>query len=103
MRASGWNSKSPAILIALVILFALSARSDSGVSGKNPETKKLCYCGCDSTHGAAMCTHMCELPKYQNRWWAATCRKLEREFTSTKPSPYEHSKKMNRKEQASLN
>jgi hypothetical protein len=33
-----------------------------------------CYCGCESA-GKSCATKLCELPKYENRDWATSCRK----------------------------
>lgn len=84
------------------LLPALPAAADGGAAVNNPQTEKLCYCGCDSMSGTAACAHLCELPKYQNRWWATTCRRTIREI-SKRILPSQHSKKLNRKEQATLN
>ena len=39
-----------------------------------PETP-LCYCHCEHETGEKQCTKMCELPQYENRWWATSCHK----------------------------
>jgi hypothetical protein len=104
MRIARASSKYLAAMVALFvfILPPLPAGADSGTAGNNPQAKKLCYCGCDMAPGATACAHLCELPKYQDRWWATNCRRTIREI-SKKPSPSQHSKKLNRKEQARLN
>jgi hypothetical protein len=35
----------------------------------------FCYCGCDKMMGQKRCLKLCELPKYENRWWATSCHK----------------------------
>jgi len=46
---------------------------------------------------------MCELPQYQNRWWAASCRKKSSNTTeSTPPASNKGSRKTNRPEEARL-
>jgi len=35
----------------------------------------FCYCGCDKMIGQTRCMKLCELPKYEDRWWATSCRK----------------------------
>ncbi len=52
------------------------------------------------------CTKMCELPQYQNRWWAISChKKNSNAFESSSPA-YNNlnkgSKKTNRREEARM-
>jgi len=35
----------------------------------------FCYCGCDKMMGQTRCLKLCELPKYEDRWWATSCQK----------------------------
>src|SRR5215831_16535181 len=43
-----------------------------------------CYCECEPA-GANHCpVKFCEIPKYRNRWWAASCQK---HTTSSAPVP----------------
>jgi hypothetical protein len=35
-----------------------------------------CYCECES-HGSICPKKMCDLPKYEKRWWATSCHKRE--------------------------
>lgn len=63
----------------------------------------LCYCHCAYENGVRHCTKMCELPQYQNRWWAVSCRKKNSIVNeSSTPAPPPASRKTNRKEHASL-
>lgn len=34
-----------------------------------------CYCNCEPQDGSKPCDMMCDLPKYQERSWATSCRK----------------------------
>jgi hypothetical protein len=103
MSGHGITSKSLTVLLALTTFLASPARSDNAAGRTNPEAKKLCYCGCDAEQGAPMCAHMCELAKYQNRWWATSCRKPKPEAsTQNLHPPNAHSKKNNRNQQALL-
>jgi hypothetical protein len=87
----------------LVTLSFAPARADQGPSSKKIETGKVCYCGCDSESGAPMCTKMCELPKYQNRDWANSCRRKPVSVAPhVTPAPAIHSRKRNRIEDARL-
>jgi hypothetical protein len=37
-----------------------------------------CYCECEGHDGKSICPKkMCEIPKYEKRWWATSCHKRE--------------------------
>jgi hypothetical protein len=60
----------------------------------------LCYCHCDH---ADKCKKMCELPQYQNRWWAVSCQKKSVAVKGLEaPASNSGSRKTNRPERASL-
>jgi hypothetical protein len=62
--------------------------------------QRTCYCDCDGKSGKATCTHMCELPKYENRSWANSCHK-KNDFEMPEPqSPRSDSSKDNGVQQA---
>jgi hypothetical protein len=89
-----------AILLGTVSAAALANQVPMLVSG--PATP-LCYCHCPHETGMNHCTKMCELPKYQNRWWAISChKKNSTAIESSSPASDPGSKKTNRKEQALL-
>jgi hypothetical protein len=90
-----------AVFVALIFASATSVRADLGNLLNKTEARKLCYCGCDQNDGAPMCEHMCELPKYQGRWWATTCHK-PMVGAGKKDPPPAHSKQNRRSEQAHL-
>ena len=49
------------------------------------------------------CTKMCELPQFQNRWWAISCHKKNSTANeSSSPASNPGSKKTNRNEQVRL-
>jgi hypothetical protein len=89
-----------AILLGTVSTLALAhelprLRSDVAIP--------LCYCHCALETGMKHCTKMCELPQYQNRWWAISChKKSPTESESSSPTTNPGSRKTNRKEQASF-
>src|SRR6266481_2785239 len=63
-----------AIHIAILLGAASAAfASQSPMLVSRPKTP-LCYCTCEHETGK-QCTKMCELPQYQNRWWARSCKK----------------------------
>jgi hypothetical protein len=91
------------LVVMLVALSLPPARADQGPAGKKIETRKVCYCGCDSESGAPMCMKMCEVPQYQNRSWATSCRRKPVNVAPhVTPSPAIHSRKRNRIEDARL-
>jgi len=51
--------------------------SDVHIRRGASETQRICYCQCEAQAGAALCMHMCELPKYENRPWATSCHKTQ--------------------------
>src|SRR5260221_9123166 len=86
------------ILLATVSVAALANQSPTLISrAKTP----MCYCHCDHAAGARQCTKMCELPQYENRWWATSCHKKGSSAEAVAPhDSNSHSKKTNRTEQA---
>ena len=63
-----------ALRIALFVGTASAAfASQSPTLMTSPKTP-LCYCKCEHETGKK-CTKMCELPQYENRWWATSCHK----------------------------
>src|ERR1700675_3332144 len=76
---------------------AFASQSPTLVSG--PKTP-LCYCNCEHETGK-QCTKMCELPQYENRWWAKSCHKKSATSKAPgAPGSNSGSHKTNRREQA---
>jgi hypothetical protein len=49
--------------------------------------KFSCYCECEKSEGHSICPmKMCEIPKYEKRWWATSCHKKTEEKSSGKPA-----------------
>jgi hypothetical protein len=95
------NALSVAILLVSLALPAWSNVHFPSLSGEN--SKKLCYCGCDSKAGTPMCNNMCDLPQYQGRWWANSCgAKQEKARNMAPPASHVNSKKNNKVQSASL-
>jgi hypothetical protein len=93
---------------AIRMVFLLVTVSAGALANESPtlisSTKSpLCYCHCEQMNGGKQCTKMCELPQYENRWWAASCHKKS---TAAKdavaPAPNSGSRKTNRTEEAKL-
>ena len=92
-----------ATLLFLLLVILPPAWSDIRSASSANQSKKLCYCDCESKHHGKMCTDMCELPKYESRWWAVSClKKLSDAFAPSGSTEHSHSKKTNRTENARL-
>jgi hypothetical protein len=87
-----------AILLATVSAAALANTSPAlEFSAKTP----LCYCNCEQMKAGKQCTMMCELPQYENRWWAKSCHKKNTELNGpAAPASNSGSRKTNRTEEA---
>jgi hypothetical protein len=98
-RPSGFRQAIfAAILLGTLSAAALANQIPTRQSG--PATP-LCYCHCAYETGVKHCTKMCELPQFQNRWWAISCRKKNSTANGpVSPATNPGSKKTNRKEQA---
>jgi hypothetical protein len=77
---------------------AIASPSPTSTSGaKTP----LCYCHCEHMNGGKQCTKMCELPQYENRWWANSCHKNSSAAKDpSAPASNSGSRKTNRTEEA---
>src|SRR6185295_1230960 len=87
----------PLIVIATL---ALSLPLWSDVQIRPPASARTCYCDCDSKTGATACSHMCELPKYENRSWATSCHKKDDNGSAPPNTPRTDSSKDNGVQQA---
>jgi hypothetical protein len=89
-----------AVLLGTACSAALANQSPLLVTGTQ---SPMCYCKCEQMAGGKKCTKMCELPQYENRWWATSCHKKDMAVKQT-PSPAQnsHSSKRNRAEEAKL-
>ncbi len=97
-RTSGFrHAIRTAILLVTLSAAALANQPTALRSG--PATP-LCYCHCAYEAGMKHCTKMCELPKFQDRWWAISCHKKNLPaIESSSPAANPGSKKTNRNEQ----
>lgn len=85
------------LLIAGALAVCAPGWSDAGVEGGSSNSDRLCYCDCEAKSGSAMCTHMCELTKYENRSWAVSCqKKAVSEPLQPAKAPDSHSSKDNK-------
>jgi hypothetical protein len=88
-------------MLAGALAFCAPLWSDVRVSSGVSTPQRICYCDCDAMAGAALCMHMCELPKYENRSWANSChKKPDSEPAGPPNTPGAHSTKDNSLQQA---
>ena len=64
-------------MVSGALAFCSPLWSDVHIRSRASETQRICYCQCDAQARAPVCLHMCELPKYENRSWAASCHKKQ--------------------------
>jgi hypothetical protein len=93
---------------AIRIVILLGTASAAALANQSPTLVSvprtpMCYCQCEHGAGAKQCRKMCELPKFENRWWATSCHKKssfakESELQDSKSNS--HSRKTNRTEEA---
>jgi hypothetical protein len=78
-----------AALISILTCAAIPLLADGRTPQPSTQKQFTCYCQCEANSGMAMCPKkMCELPKYENRWWATSCHKrAESPAVSSTPAP----------------
>jgi hypothetical protein len=63
-------------LIVMIACAALPILADGRAPQPTSAKQFKCYCQCEGHDGMASCPKkMCELPKYEGRWWATSCHK----------------------------
>jgi hypothetical protein len=63
-------------VIAMIACVALPILADGRTPQPAAAKQFKCYCQCEGHDGMASCPKkMCELPKYEARWWATSCHK----------------------------
>jgi len=74
-----------AALIALITCAAIPMFADGRTPQPAAAKQFKCYCQCEGHDGMASCPKkMCELPKYEARWWATSCHKRAAEPSVSK-------------------
>jgi hypothetical protein len=69
-------------LIAFITCVSVPMFADGRTPQPAAAKQFKCYCQCEGKDGMTSCPKkMCELPKYEARWWATSCHK-----TSAVPS-----------------
>jgi hypothetical protein len=76
MREISFRTRAIPVAVAIVMFCALPLFANTTSMRTGGERGRRCYCECESADGAAECPmKFCELPKYENRWWATSCHK----------------------------
>ena len=88
------------MMVSLSLCLLSQLWSDESSLRRGLDSTKLCYCACDQHAGTPICTHMCDLPKYEKRSWATSCHR--RIHTDIAPVPHSSSRKRNRIEDARM-
>jgi hypothetical protein len=75
-------------LASLAVIAAVPLLADT----RNPQASSTpgfrCYCRCESKGEHHICPkEMCDLPKYENRWWAVSCHKPAAQPSTKKDQP----------------
>jgi hypothetical protein len=99
------NFHTPTLRRAIRVTVLLVGASVAAIASQSPmmlSKTRLCYCTC--THpGGKPCTKMCDLPQFQNRWWATSCQKKKSPaIEPSAPASNPESRKTNRAEEAHL-
>jgi hypothetical protein len=88
------NKLSQVIALAsLCALAALPLLADTRGAQLSQAPPLRCYCQCESKGEHSVCPKkMCDLKKYESRWWAVSCRKPAAESSTKKEQPTAPSK-----------
>ena len=84
--------------ILLVAASTVAMANQTGLT--SPPAAALCYCECVHQAGQKPCTSMCDLPQYESRWWANSCRK--KGASAVPEEPESHHDRTNHAERAAL-
>jgi len=97
-----WPRWRKALPFAILLVSSVSpAWPDVRLLSPSTESvKKVCYCGCDSKPGTAICTEMCDMAKYKGHWWAKSCDSRQQKARIMAPLPSHTTSKKNNKVQA---
>ncbi len=67
--------------VLITVLLSAMALATASANQRPPQvqrrTSNFCYCQCQMRDNKRECTKMCELPKYEGRWWAVSCHKRQ--------------------------
>jgi len=84
-------------LLVLGAIASLPLLADTHRAQTSSSSQFHCYCQCEAKGEHRACSKkMCELPKYENRWWAVSCHKPAAETSTQKQQPSAPEKKQTR-------
>jgi len=75
MRVLARNARVVATATLLFAAAAPLAWCERHEPSPSARSTFACYCECNHKDKKRQCTRMCELPKYESRWWATSCHK----------------------------
>lgn len=94
-RHKKWSLSS--VLASLAVIAAVPLLADTRGNLISAAPNFRCYCRCESKGEHHVCLmKMCDLPKYENRWWAVSCHKPAPESALKKAQPSAPAKKRTR-------
>ncbi len=90
MRVARQRNKFP-LALAMALLSAIAAvpllADTRGTQTSNAQQFR-CYCQCETNGEHPACPKkMCDLKKYETRWWATSCHKSATESSTKKEQP----------------
>jgi hypothetical protein len=72
-------------IVSLVSIVAVPLLADTRSNLASAAPSFRCYCQCEAKGEHHVCPmKMCDLPKYENRWWAVSCHKPAPESSTKK-------------------
>ena len=88
------------------ILFGTLGLATASANQRPPQVSRrasnFCYCQCQTHENKRECTKMCELPKYEGRWWAVSCHTRPQVTPPKSPASHPQPAKKNHVEHARL-
>ncbi len=101
----GWVIGMRKVLPAVATIFwttivLTSASADQRPPQAQRNASNFCYCQCQTRENKRECMKMCELPKYEGRWWAVSCRKRPQMTPPKSPASRPEPAKKNQVEHA---
>jgi len=71
-------------LAAVIVSSTMPVSGDTHFPLTSSTHQFQCYCQCEKHGGHSACPmKMCEIPKYEKRWWATSCHKHASDSSSS--------------------
>ncbi|MFZ0819920.1 MAG: hypothetical protein WAM91_07610 [Candidatus Acidiferrales bacterium] len=85
-RRNNWTLTFAIATLGAIASMPLLADTHGAQVSSTPQFR--CYCQCEAKGEHHVCPmKMCDLPKYENRWWAVSCHKPAPESSTKKEQP----------------